>query len=449
MAVDTVDTSAYSHIHFSFITLNADYSVNTDDVSKQLSLFAGMTGIKKIMSLGGWSFSTDPSTYNIMREGVSSKANRQTIIANVLDFLDTYNLDGIDWDWEYPDEPDIPGIPAGSEADSTGYFLLLDELKQQMPSGKTVSITAPASYWYLQHFPIQALSLVVDYIVYMSYDLHGQWDYSNKYADPGCVSYDQGLGNCLRSHINLTETVNALSMITKAGVPSNMVAVGVSSYGRSFQMENAGCWTEQCTYTGPDSGAYPGPCTNTAGYISNYEIDQILSENPSARSLWDQASHSNVVVFNDTQWVAYMDDANKATRKALYSALGFLGSADWAVDLQSENGQGNGTSSSSNSSVHTIYVDPGIWSSATPLVNAPPGATLIWPPMPLGSATTISFPPWTTTITYSSLTTRTSTLTDGSTSTYPAYVDVSWLTTLTIPPGKSLPEVAAGLGPFA
>ncbi|KAH6648205.1 hypothetical protein BKA67DRAFT_683676 [Truncatella angustata] len=434
MGVNSIDTSAYTHIHFSFVTLNADYSVNVSDASEQLSLFIGMTGIKKIISLGGWSFSTDLSTYNIMREGVASEANRQTIITNNVNFLNEHELDGIDWDWEYPDEPDIPGIPAGSEADSTGYFLLLDELKQQMPSGKTVSITAPASYWYLQYFPIQALSLVVDYIVYMTYDLHGQWDYTNKYGSSGCISYDQGLGNCLRSHVNLTETINALSMITKAGVPSNMIAVGVSSYGRSFQMETAGCWTEQCTYTGPDSGAYPGQCTNTAGYISNYEIDQILAENPSAQSLWDQNSYSNIVVFNDTQWVAYMDDANKETRKALYPGLNFLGSADWAVDLQSENGDGNGTSGKSDSSAQTVYIDPDIWSSATPLVSGPPGATLIWPPMPLGSATTISFPLWTTTITYSSLTSRTSTLTDGSTSTYPAYVDVSWLTVLTIPP---------------
>lgn len=95
------------------------------------------------------------------------------MVTNVVNFLNDYDLDGIDWDWEYLDEPDIPGIPKGSEAETTGYFLLLDELKLKMPAGKTVSITAPASFWYLQYFPIQALSLVVDYIFYMTYDLHG------------------------------------------------------------------------------------------------------------------------------------------------------------------------------------------------------------------------------------------------------------------------------------
>jgi chitinase len=42
-----------------------------------------------------------------------------------------------------------------------------------MPAGKTVSVTAPASFWYLQYFLIQALSLIVDYLVYMTYDLRG------------------------------------------------------------------------------------------------------------------------------------------------------------------------------------------------------------------------------------------------------------------------------------
>ncbi|KAL5371370.1 hypothetical protein PMIN06_012909 [Paraphaeosphaeria minitans] len=202
-----------------------------------------------------------------------------------------------------------------------------------MHSEKTVSITAPASFWYLQYFPIQALSLVADYIVYMTYDLHGQWDYTNKYATPGCPSYDVGLGNCLRSHVNLTETINSLSMITKAGVPSNMIVVGVSSYGRSFEMAQAGCWQEQCTYTGPDSGAYKGRCTDTAGYVSDFEIEEILKENPSAQSYFDAGSFSNIVVFNDTQWVAYMNESNKEVRKTLFPGLNFLGAADWAVDL--------------------------------------------------------------------------------------------------------------------
>lgn len=245
MSVNEIDTSVYTHIHYSFIELNEDFSINTDKVADQLPLFLGMKGIKKIVSVGGWAFSTEPETYNIFREAVATPENRDTLVTNIIDFLEEYDLDGVDWDWEYHAQPDIPGIPPGDEDEATGFFLLLNELKGRLPAGKTSSVTGPASFWYLQYFPIDAIAMVTDYLVFMSYDLHGQWDYTNKYATPGCPSYDQDLGNCLRSHVNLTETLNALSMVTKAGVPSTMTIVGVSSYGRSFEMTTPGCWTEQ------------------------------------------------------------------------------------------------------------------------------------------------------------------------------------------------------------
>ena len=63
-----------------------------------------------------------------------------------------------------------------------------------MLPGKTVAIAAPTLYWYLKQFPIEKISKVVDYIVFMTYDLHGQWDAYNEYAQEYCES-----GNCLRS----------------------------------------------------------------------------------------------------------------------------------------------------------------------------------------------------------------------------------------------------------
>lgn len=39
---------------------------------------------------------------------------------------------------------------------------------------KSISIAAPASYWYLKEFPIAQMAEVLDYIVFMTYDLHGK-----------------------------------------------------------------------------------------------------------------------------------------------------------------------------------------------------------------------------------------------------------------------------------
>jgi GH18 family chitinase len=81
----------------------------------------------------------------------------------------------------------------------------LSVLRSKLGKDKSLSIAAPASFWYLKQFPIAGIAMIVDYIVYMTYDLHGQWDAANKWANPGCPS-----GSCLRNQVNLTETISAL-----------------------------------------------------------------------------------------------------------------------------------------------------------------------------------------------------------------------------------------------
>ncbi|KAF3160006.1 hypothetical protein TWF788_003433 [Orbilia oligospora] len=330
MPVDLIDKSKYTHIHYAFAEITTDFKVDISGVQGEWDRFKKMTGIKKIISFGGWSFSTEQDSYPIFREAVTD-AHRQTFATNAVNFLKQHNLDGLDFDWEYPGAPDIPGIPPGGKNDGANYLKFLKMVRAILPAGKTLSIAVPASFWYLQGFhPLKDFAPVLDYVIYMTYDLHGQWDYGNKWSSPGCPA-----GNCLRSHVNTTETLNALSMITKAGIPSNKVIVGVSSYGRSFKMTKAGCTGPMCTFTGPASGAMPGRCTGTRGYISNAEINEILRLNPSAKKLYDTESTSDIVVFNNTEWVAYMDDKNKAGRTGWYrSSLNMGGITDWAVDLQ-------------------------------------------------------------------------------------------------------------------
>ncbi|OBT85922.1 hypothetical protein VE02_04509 [Pseudogymnoascus sp. 03VT05] len=331
LQMDVTDVSGdYTHVHFAFATITEDFNVDTSKVQAQFDKFIKMTTkSKKILSFGGWSFSTDVDSYPIFRNTVTAES-RDTFATNVAKFVSDNGLDGVDFDWEYPGAPDIPGIPAGSPYDGMNYVYFLNSLRSKLGDGKSLSIAAPASYWYLKGFPIKAMSDILDYIVFMTYDLHGQWDYGSKFANPGCDE-----GNCLRSHVNMTETYNALAMITKAGVPASKVVAGITSYGRSFQMTTAGCTGPLCTFTGPESGASSGPCTNTAGYISMAEINDIIARGDGGVKTWvDPVSQSNIMVYNDVQWVSFMDAENKASRIAFYKYINLGGTTDWAVDLQ-------------------------------------------------------------------------------------------------------------------
>ncbi|KAK4032856.1 killer toxin subunits alpha/beta [Parachaetomium inaequale] len=335
-----IDTSKYSHIHFAFATLTPTYEVSVGNVfsSYQFRKFKEISGPKRILSFGGWTFSNDASTYAIFGKGVQL-ANRLTMAKNIANFVKDNNLDGVDIDWEYPGAPDLPWIGAERSPDEgANYLAFLVVLKNLLP-GKTVSIAAPSSYWYLKQFPIGQMSKIVDYIVFMTYDLHGQWDAHNMWSQDGCTS-----GTCLRSQVNLTETRQALAMITKAGVPGRKIAIGVTSYGRSFQMAQPGCWGPSCTFTGDREHSYatPGRCTGTAGYVADAEIAEIISGGSSLQarssrvvaSFVDTGSHSDILVYDNNQWVSYMSSNTKKTRSALYAAWGMGGTTDWASDLQ-------------------------------------------------------------------------------------------------------------------
>ncbi|KAJ2984421.1 hypothetical protein NUW58_g6066 [Xylaria curta] len=265
-----IDPSKYTHLHYSFATLSPSYEVL---IGNQLSAyefqkFLGIKGPKRIVTFGGWDFSTNPQTYHIFRNAVTA-SNRVTVAKNIADFINSRGLDGVD--------------------------------------------------------------IVTDHYLELDWEYPG-WDAGNPWTNPACPT-----GNCLRSGVNRTETINSLSLITKAGVPSNKVVVGVTSYGRSFQMSTPGCTTELCTFTGTaaKSNAEPGICTGTAGFLGDAEIDNIIQDASRVTKQYvDVASDTDILVFDETQWVGYMSERRKETRAALYQSLKMGGTADWAIDLQ-------------------------------------------------------------------------------------------------------------------
>ncbi|CAG1996158.1 unnamed protein product [Fusarium graminearum] len=331
-----------THVHFAFAGITADYDVNiSDDVKKQFEIFDKMDApFKKILSFGGWAESTDAATFQRYRDVVKPE-HRSVFAANVVKFMAKHSsFDGVDIDWEYPGATD-QGIPAGDRTDGLYYYRFLSVLRNLLPSSKSLSIALPGSYWYLKPFPVDQMAEVLDYFVFMTYDLHGQWDYGNKFANPGCDN-----GNCLRSHINRTETRTSLSMITKAGVPAEKVIVGIASYGRSFRMADKSCTGPDCLFTGSfeESEAEPGQCTGTGGYISNAEINEIWqlvgqrAEGVSAFRWHDEWTHSDIMIYGtqgngNTDWVAYMTEKTKEERVSWIKRLNFGGTTDWAIDL--------------------------------------------------------------------------------------------------------------------
>ncbi|KAJ2254356.1 hypothetical protein GGI13_002204 [Coemansia sp. RSA 455] len=311
------DLAPYTHIHYSFADIDMNLQVTLDTYAQaQFDDFKHITK-KKIISFGGWGISTEAATHGHF-PNAALPGNRAMSAASMVAFMQNNGLDGIDIDWEYPEKPDTPGI--GTKGDAANYLELLKEIRRILPQGKSLSIAAPASFWYLKAFPIAEMSKYLDYIVYMTYDLHGQWDFGNKWT-----------GEYLRSHVNWTETQSALAMITHAGVPSNKILLGLGAYGRSFKQVDPNCFGPDCKFTGPDSGATPGPCTGTPGYVSLAEIQRIRSTSR-VRNEYNDAD-STIMLYDKDQWIAFNTPEQLDKRQQLAISMNLGGTVMWALDL--------------------------------------------------------------------------------------------------------------------
>ncbi|KAM0254537.1 hypothetical protein ACHAQJ_006697 [Trichoderma viride] len=386
MEVLDIDNS-YTHVHFAFGVISSDLQVVIkDENQEQWNLFLGAGGDfkpKKILSFGGWDFSNGPETSGLFRKAVAP-GSRETFANRVVAFANENNLDGVDFDWEYPGATDIDGSEPGEEMDGENYLEFLKLVREKLPNQRSLSAAVPASYWYLRGFPIKKMAPVLDYIVVMAYDLHGQWDVGRKWAMDGCPA-----GSCLRSHINSTETHESLVMVTKAGVVSHKIVVGITSYGRSFKMSDATCRGPQ--WDRNNSPAQKGRCTDTSGYISNFEILEIIKKGGAIKSWYDSETDSDYLVYNKTEWVAYMTEETKSRRIEDYKKINFGGTSDWALDLQGE-GTGN------RSSGRPVYLDPIVYQS--PIAKCDPPCILVFPPSTLPSSTTITINKYTTSLEY-------------------------------------------------
>jgi GH18 family chitinase len=174
MHVLDIDKS-YSHIHFSFAEISQNLNVVIpENVKEQFQSFIKATDIqaKKILAFGGWAFSNEGSGTGLFRKAVSPR-NRQAFANRVVQFAIQNNLDGVDFDWEYPGATDIDGSDPGQKDDGENYYQFLKLVREKLPKDKSLSIATPASFWYLKGFPIKQMAGVLDYIIYMTYDLHG------------------------------------------------------------------------------------------------------------------------------------------------------------------------------------------------------------------------------------------------------------------------------------
>ncbi|OBT86816.1 hypothetical protein VE02_03930 [Pseudogymnoascus sp. 03VT05] len=225
------------------------------------------SGLQTWISIGGWSFNdpgNSPDTRAAFGDMTSTAANRATL--------------------EYP----VADDRGGKKEDKANYVLLVKEMKDAFKGKYGISITLPASYWYLQHFDVVGMEPYVSWFNMMTYDIHGVWDSSNRYTGPQ-----------VRPHTNLTEIDVSLSLLWRAGVSAANVVMGLGFYGRSFTLTDPTCTDPGCAFS---EGGKAEECSNAAGILTAAEIGRIIEENNLTPS-YDEKAAVKWMSWDSNQWV--------------------------------------------------------------------------------------------------------------------------------------------------
>ncbi|KAK7047928.1 hypothetical protein VNI00_006256 [Paramarasmius palmivorus] len=189
-----------------------------------LTLFDSQN-VEAHLSIGGWTGS------RYFSSAVSTAESRTAFVKTIVDLVNQYDLDGIDFDWEYPNKQGI-GCNQISSNDASNYLAFLQELRKDS-TGSKITLSAAvgiAPFVGSNGTPmtdVSGFADVLDHIAIMNYDVWGSWSSTvgpNSPLDDACAPTKAG------------SAVSAVKAWTDAGFPANQIALGVAAYGHSFHV---------------------------------------------------------------------------------------------------------------------------------------------------------------------------------------------------------------------
>ncbi|KAF2470348.1 endochitinase [Lindgomyces ingoldianus] len=263
--------------------------------------------LKLLLSVGGWTYAHESKHFD---GPMATAQGRKNFADSCVRLIKDYGFDGIDIDWEYPQNPD-----QGEQ-----LLLLLHEVRQAMDvyadalSGYgsrphfVLSIAAPAGKQNYQNMPLGGVAAVTDFINVMGYDFAGSWDQhaghqANLYHCSSCPT---------RTPFNIH---SVLHDYLAAGVPASKFVLGMPLYGRSF-LQTSGPGK---SYTGGvGEGSFEGGVWDFKALPKPGAVEHIDEESGASYSF--DASSGTLISY---------DSVPMACRKAEYIKQNGLGGAMW------------------------------------------------------------------------------------------------------------------------
>nr|CAD7457549.1 unnamed protein product [Timema tahoe] len=303
-----LDPFACTHLIYAFATLDPhnfvivpqdeDYDIVKGGYRSVLGMKRVNPSLKILISIGGWVEGTRKFS-----QMAGSAYNRREFIRSVLQFLDMYDFDGLDLDWEYPGAEDL----GGRRTDKEHFSLLVEELSEVFaPRGWLLSASVSPSRFRLEDgYDVPRLNKHLDFINIMTFDLHAERDSAADHHSP-LVQRKHDVG------LNVFYNVDyAVRYWMKKGASREKIIVGIPFYGRSFSLVNASMsWP-----SAPVKGfGLEGKYTQEQGFLAYFEVLELMEDNHWRKETDDVGSP---YIVKGDQWIGYDNPDSIATKNLL------------------------------------------------------------------------------------------------------------------------------------
>jgi chitinase len=296
----------YTHLCHAFVTSDGEGNLATSRnvPDRNLTAEAHKSGVKVLVSLGGWGFDAQFASIVAKPEAEDRYAGA------VLAMVDEADYDGIDLDWEYPDTKEEV---AGFERLARRLRAGIDAIGKRKGRPMVLTMAASSNPGTLKWLGKEFLLATMDWINVMTYDYAGDWtDYAGHHSPLYASSKPpKGRGPSTEATMKY--------LLEERGLPADRLAVGIPLYGRGFAVGEPYAPTKGVPRSRMPNGDYAN-------------LQKLRLEQGWTRT-WDDETKNPWLVSPGKDRVIGFDDAESVALKAAWArGRGFRGVFFWQVN---------------------------------------------------------------------------------------------------------------------
>ncbi|KAJ1919563.1 hypothetical protein H4219_001919 [Mycoemilia scoparia] len=343
--LQNITWSKLTHANFAFGILqeNGTFTLDGESFIDEVVKEAHNHGVSMQISLGGWSAS------NLFTPVLANTKTRKTLVEGVADFIKKHDLDGVDFDWEYPGRLGNTCNKYDPENDAKNLLTLLSETRHCLNSRFGVGKKGISLAVRVQPFdgPDGPLKDVSEYAKYVNFTSIMGFDINT--VGQGSTGANAPL-NAPKNAKQPFSLAQAIDDWTSAGWPKERLVAGVPFYGRSFQalqgMTKNSTYIEQPAKKTPPHGdktdaPFFDKCANSTSLAGTWQYlhlrDQGLLSSPTTAAgewvrTWDNATQTPWLFNTKNNTFISYDDPQSLRIKVNYAAKkGLAGTMIWAL----------------------------------------------------------------------------------------------------------------------